>query len=175
MPILSFSTLMPRNDQGIFPSRYQLIPRVLIFIFNNCEVLLLHGKKDKPIWPGKYNGVGGHLEKGEDAITAARRELLEESGISCKDLTFCGNIFIDTGQNPGILLFVFKGHYQGEKLIRSEEGDLEWIDLDKLSDYPLVEDLFQLIPRVYNWKPGMRYINGRYYYNDDDLVTNFDE
>ncbi|HLB48576.1 MAG TPA: NUDIX domain-containing protein, partial [Anaerolineales bacterium] len=65
---------MPATDQGIRPERYQLIPRVLIFITHGREVLLLKGAPTKRIWASKYNGVGGHVERGEDFISAARRE-----------------------------------------------------------------------------------------------------
>ena len=68
---------MPIADQGVSSDRYQLIPRTLIFLTRGESVLLLKGAPNKRIWANRYNGVGGHIERGEDAHTAARRELLE--------------------------------------------------------------------------------------------------
>ncbi len=167
---------MPKTDQGVLLDKYQIIPRVLIFIFNENEVLLLRGNTTKRIWPGKYNGIGGHIERGEDAINAARRELHEESGLICDSLVLCGTVFIDTGQIPGIGLFIYKGHYQGGKITSSEEGKLEWIEVNEIEKYPLVEDLKQLIPLVFQWKTGTKPISGRYFYNNtDELVMEFND
>ncbi|HQP09495.1 MAG TPA: NUDIX domain-containing protein, partial [Anaerolineaceae bacterium] len=64
---------MPAADQNISPNRYQVVPRVLLFIFDGSKVLLIHGDSKKKIWAEKYNGVGGHVEPGEDILTAAKR------------------------------------------------------------------------------------------------------
>ncbi|MCH7664271.1 MAG: NUDIX domain-containing protein, partial [Chloroflexi bacterium] len=65
---------MNASHQGESNDRYQLIPRVLIFITRGDEVLLLKGAPDKNLWANLYNGVGGHIERGEDVLSAARRE-----------------------------------------------------------------------------------------------------
>ena len=73
---------MPASDQGIRRDRYMLIPRTLIFLRRGESVLLIRGAPNKPLWANKYNGVGGHIERGEDALSAARRELREETGLT---------------------------------------------------------------------------------------------
>lgn len=64
---------MPSSDQGINRERYMLIPRMLIFLRRGESVLLLKGAPTKRLWAGKYNGVGGHVERGEDILSAARK------------------------------------------------------------------------------------------------------
>ena len=115
---------MPVSDQGISLDRYMLIPRVLVFATRGDSVLLLkllpkNGKVTG--WTGKYNGVGGHVEQGEDALAAARRELFEETGIKA-DLRMCGTLIVDTGQNPGIGLFIFAGEAEEGEPVASSEG-----------------------------------------------------
>jgi predicted NUDIX family phosphoesterase len=58
---------MPKSDQGVHTKRYQIIPRVLIFIFDGDRVLLIKGAPNKRLWANQYNGIGGHIERGEDA------------------------------------------------------------------------------------------------------------
>ena len=72
---------MPSSDQGISTDRYMLIPRVLIFLTRGDTVLLLKGAPTKRLWANQYNGIGGHVERGEDVLSAARRELMEEVAI----------------------------------------------------------------------------------------------
>jgi 8-oxo-dGTP diphosphatase len=142
-------------DQGISLNRYSVIPRTLIFIFDQAgKVLLLKGQKHKRIWSEKWNGLGGHIEQGEDVYSSARRELLEESGLNSVDLNLCGIVSINTQKSPGILLFIFKSIFYNEPIRDSSEGKLSWFSLDELAHIPCVEDLEILIPRVLSINKG---------------------
>ncbi len=144
---------MPKSDQGVTYDRYMVIPRTLIFVTRNDRVLLIKGEPTKRLWANQYNGIGGHIEPGEDTLSAARRELREETGLQHVDLRLVGTIFIDTSQPVGITLFVYTGVYTGGELIPSSEGPLEWIPTADLDLYPLVEDLRTLLPRVLSMSP----------------------
>jgi len=145
---------MSLSEQGTLKDRYTLVPRVLIFLTNGNRVLLLKGAPHKRLWANIYNGLGGHVERGEDVFCTAQRELFEEAGISGVPLWLCGVITIDTGKESGVCVFVVRGEAAQIQLKPSSEGTPEWIPIEKLPLLPLVEDLPVLLPRVLTMHPG---------------------
>ena len=139
---------MRENPQRILKNRYQVVARTLILLFDGDRVLLQKGSETKKIWAGYYNGLGGHIERAEDVFTAARREILEESGLAVEDLQLNGVVMIDVEPEQGICLFVFSGHKFHGSLRESEEGKLEWIGIDKVNSLNCVEDIPLLVPRI---------------------------
>ena len=166
---------MPVSDQGINFERYMLIPRTAIFLRRDNLYLLLKGAPTKRLWAGKYNGLGGHVEPGEDILSAAQRELLEETGLTA-DLWLGGTVVVDTGQNPGVCLYVFSGECLDGEPKPSEEGTAEWVQYDALSELPVVEDLPVLLARIHRMKRGDIPFSARSFYGDEDnLVVTFGE
>jgi len=81
-------------------------------------------------------------------ISAARREVLEESGLQVDHLQVNGVVMIDVEPEQGICLFVLSGRDLEGTLRPSEEGGLEWVNTGELPHYNCVEDLPILIQRV---------------------------
>jgi 8-oxo-dGTP diphosphatase len=164
-----------QSSQSPDPTRYQFISRVLVFLTRGDEILLIKRAADKKLWPGLYNGLGGHVERGESVYAAAAREVEEESGLTDLSLWLCAVVAIDTGETAsGILMFVFHGETEGE-LRPSAEGALEWASVDKVSDLPLVEDIPDLLPRVLDRTPKDPPLWGLYTYDSSgNLSIRFD-
>ncbi len=167
---------MPSTDQKINPTRYQIIPRVLVFALRADAVLLIKLLPRNGIvtsWTGRYNGPGGHIERGEELLSSARREFLEETGLSA-DLSLCGIIFVDTTPAVGIGLFVFRADNVTGDLIVSPEGVPEWIPFDRIREFPLVDDVEILLTRILQMKPGDQPFSGYSFYDElDRLIVEF--
>ena len=161
---------MPKSDQGITKERYMLIPRTAIFIRNGDEYLLIKGAPTKRLWAGKYNCIGGHVERGENILFSAQRELLEETGLLA-DLWLCGTVIVDAGDaSTGICLFVFCGENLRGEVKASEEGAVEWVKKDSVLNLPVVEDLPILLERIHTMQRGDPPFSARSYYDESDQL-----
>jgi len=90
---------------------------------------------------GKYNGLGGHIERGESVQAAAAREILEESSLRVEQLRLRGVVTVDTGEPAGIGLFVYTARALSRETVASDEGTLEWVPLAEVAARDCVEDV----------------------------------
>ncbi|MBC7223030.1 MAG: NUDIX domain-containing protein [Anaerolineae bacterium] len=166
---------MGREEQGVSDgvARYSAVPRTLCFVEREGpagpEVLLLRGAPHKRIWPNRYNGIGGHVERGEDIHAAALREIREEAGIAVRDLRLRAVLHVDAGRpHPGILVFVFTARHAAGEPQPTSEGTLHWVPREQALGLDLVEDLRELLPRLWARPPEAPPFFGRYYYDEED-------
>ena len=116
------------------------------------RVLLMHrNKMPDDVHYGKYLSLGGHVERGEDVLTCARREVLEESGLIVTDLMLRGTVmWTGFGANRrDYLCFVFRADtFTGKAHGGNEEGTLEWVPLDDLAGRPMWDSDHLWLPMV---------------------------
>ena len=155
-------------------SRYQVIPRVLCFVTSGDELLLLKGAPDKKLWAGKYNGLGGHVERGESVHAAAWREIREEAGIPVTGLLLRGVVTVALEAEPGIGLFIFTAAALSRDYTDSLEGTLEWVPISRVATLNTVEDLPRLVSVILSLPPGAPPFGGHYRYDPNGrLVMEF--
>jgi len=133
---------------GAVEGRWLMTARTLSFVLYEDKILLMKRGAHKRVFPNRYNGLGGFIERDEDPWTSARREIEEESGLKVDDMRLVAIHHICADAAMGIMLFVFVGHCsQAQPLAETTEGTLHWCRLDELSQLDLVEDLPLILPR----------------------------
>lgn len=105
---------------------------------------------------GKYNGLGGKMEPGEDILACMQREILEESGLECKAMELRGTInwtgFGPNGEDWLGFIFLIT-EFSGTPMERNEEGTLGWHSLDGIMDLPMWEGDRFFLPLVFDGNP----------------------
>ena len=84
---------------------------------------------------------------------------------------WCGTLIVDTGQNPGICLYVFSGEALEGGVKPSPEGTPEWLPFNRLSEIPVVEDLPVLLGRIHQMRRGDPPFAARSFYDEAGQLT----
>lgn len=138
-------------------SRFTVEPRTLVFLLRDEAVLLIERSPRARLFPGYFNGIGGHVERGEDVLTSAQREVREETGLEVGALELRGVLAVGHSQypdashpddEPGALVFIFVGAAAGRAVTPSAEGRLHWVALERLASVRLMPDLPELLPQL---------------------------
>ncbi len=163
---------MGAQEQGAnaISNRWLTIPRALCFISNGGDLLLLKHAAHKRVFPNRYNGVGGHIERDEDPLTGARREIKEETGLDVRDVRLRAVYNIDAGAATGIIVFVFTAVSDSRDLIEDREGSLYWVAQSDLYTFDLVEDLPVLLPRILAMPPDAPPLFVHVSYDERDVM-----
>lgn len=99
----------------------------VIIVLNKENDKILMCKRTKEPYKGKLNLVGGKVEKGEDELHAAYRELEEETGISKNDIILT-NLMNFEYKMSDMELEVYVGKLNKEVKLVEEINKLIWID-----------------------------------------------
>ena len=123
-----------------------------------CSVIVRHQDGDfllmlrdpgKPAYPGVYEpGAGGAALKGEDEYQCIRRELLEETGISCDEFTLMSRVVRDSSHS---ILYTFCCTTDCDKTaVRLQEGetsDFRWVSESQLQKMIAAGEIVPLMKR----------------------------
>jgi 8-oxo-dGTP diphosphatase len=118
---------------------------VLCLIQDGNRILLQNRiKKD---WQG-YTLPGGHVEPGESFVDAVIREMKEETGLDILKPRLVGikQFPIEDGR---YIVLLFKTESFSGQVVSSDEGEMEWVECDRLSEINTVDDLDDLL-KVFN-------------------------
>lgn len=137
---------------------------------NSQQTLLIHrNAREDDQHLGKYNGLGGKMKPGEDVSACMKREIFEEAGITCQEMTLRGTVnwpgFGPNGENWLGFIFLITA-FKGTPKQINEEGDLAWHSLAEIGQLPMWEGDRFFLPLVFDDDPRpfhghMPYSNGQ--------------
>ena len=97
-------------------------------------------KKKNDMNKDKWLGIGGKFEAGESPYDCARREILEEAGVTAKKLKYRGIVTFVSDKYGTEYMHLFSADgYEGEIDYECDEGHLEWVKKEKISSLPIWE------------------------------------
>lgn len=140
---------------------------------DETRVLLIHrnARPDDPHF-GKFNGLGGKLEAGEDIAAGMIREIREEAGIEVQRLRLRGTIswpgFGKGGEDWFGFIFVID-EWTGTPLTANPEGTLEWHAIDTMLSLNLWPGDRYFLPLVFD--PAVPQFHGVMPYRDGQPLS----
>ena len=113
----------------------------LCYIEKDGAYLMIHRvKKKNDENKDKWIGIGGKFEPGESPFDCVRREVLEETGLSVPSLKYRGIITFVSNEYGTEYMHLFSADvFEGQIKSDCDEGNLEWIDKQKLFSLPMWE------------------------------------
>ncbi len=143
--------------------------QTLCIVHQHPRVLL--GMKKRGFGTGRWNGFGGKLQEGETVEEAAKRECLEEAGITIREMTPLGVLdfeFVATGEVLEVHIFKVI-EFEGEPR-EGEEMKPQWFEI---ADIPF-KDMW---PDDRYWMPLFlkdRRFRGTFQFNNEGTIVNYD-
>ena len=149
-----------------------VVNSTLVHLVSDNRYLMLHRtKKEGDYNKDKWIGVGGKFEPQESPEECARRETLEETGLTVGRMDY-----------RGIVTFVYKDITEYMHLFTSDdfsgtmrvcdEGDLEWVEINRVCDLPIWEGdkiFFRLMEKK------VPFFSVKLVYNDKGELIGHDE
>ena len=145
---------------------------VLCYIENKHRYLMLfRNKKKKDINRQKYIGIGGHLEPGESKESALLREVKEETGLTLLSYQYRGKILFINDDFQEIIYLYTSSEFTGQ-LIECNEGELHWIDINKVLEVPHWEGDAYFLKKLVENSP---YFEMTLIYSNDQFIKAIDK
>ncbi len=141
----------------------------LCYIKQDNRYLMMHRtKKEKDPNEGKWIGIGGKFEEGESPEECLLREVKEETNLILTSFHFHGVItFVAEGYEMEQMFLYTADDFEGELAKECREGELAWIDMEKVMDLNLWEGdriFLKLLLEENSW------FNLKLCYKGDELV-----
>lgn len=124
----------------------KIVPAVSVAVLRDRSVMLV--RRGRVPSKGLYAFPGGRVEHDETLEAAARRELMEETGIAVGTLIPLREILIDSRDDGGAvyLLTVFGARHAGGEPVAADDADeAAFFDLAEIERLPLTNSTLEIV------------------------------
>ena len=141
----------------------------LCYIEKDNKYLMLHRvKKEKDLNKDKWIGVGGKFEDKESPEECIIREVKEETGLTLKNCKLRCIVTYVSNEWETEYMYVFTSNAFEGDIIDCQEGELEWIDKEKLYELNLWEGDKVFLDRIK--KDDYPFFTAKLEYEGDKLI-----
>ena len=108
---------------------------VTVLVFRDGQMLSMRRAATEEAGPGLWEGVSGRVRAGEDPIAAARREVVEETGLRVRVQPRPITAYAALRRGEPMTVIVFTAdHEDGEGVLSDEHDAHRWCDASELSE-----------------------------------------
>ena len=140
----------------------------LCYIEKDGKYLMLHRTvKENDVNKDKWIGVGGHFEYGESPEECLLREVKEETGYTLTSWKYRGIVTFVYGADTVEYMSLYTADGFAGEPIACDEGDLEWVEKERLYDLELWEGdkiFFRLLDE------GREFFSLKLVYDTEDVL-----
>lgn len=126
------------------------------FIKKGSKYLMLHRHPKKKIMPDVWMAPGGHREFNEGLFEAARREVMEETGLNIKNLKLkaVGNAYLKDLDQEFYFFMVTADYSSGDLKQKIDDGEFVWLTKNEVLTLDnLLAELKKVLPHILSDNP----------------------
>ena len=145
-----------------------MILSTLCYIEKDGKYLMLHRtKKKNDINKDKWLGIGGKFEDRESPEECIIREVKEETGLTLNTYKLRCIVTYVSKKWETEYMYVFTSNDYTGKLIECNEGDLQWIEKDKVTELNTWEGDKIFVDEIQN---NNKFFTIKFNYDGDRLI-----
>ena len=136
----------------------KIILGIECYVKKDGKYLMLHRNINKKIMPGVWMAPGGKIESNEGIFECARREIMEETGLTIKNLKLraVGLGLLKDIHTEMFFYLITADYAEGVLKQNDEDGKLVWLTKEEILKLDnLLAELYNVIPFILSNKEGV--------------------
>jgi 8-oxo-dGTP diphosphatase len=155
------------------PNVHQMVVCANVFIRKDGKYLMMKRSADKKYAPNKIHPYGGKVDKNENPLDAAIREVKEEAGVDIKNVRLEAVILELTDEKDlpvNWLIFYFSADYAGGEVKKTEEGKAVYLTDEEIKKSDLFPSVKKAINNILNPDDGVVFSTNKYHGFESGIV-----